>query len=260
MYDIGFFGLIDINRRQKTSTPVFRSLGPRDTTPPAIDERTEMLVHPSYHDALELQDALVGSLTEGQSLRRSGMIVELPGALKLDEYRELLEVLLERLKTIPNGKDGASEFEELVGDVIRTCFFRPLANLEAQSRDAAGATRRDWVASNRAQFGFWEMIRQRYDATQVVFECKNYANLDSGDFQQAAYYNSSVGGKFVIVVFRGEVKKHYYGHIRRITSNGGMVLLLNDRDLAVFMRQARKGMVKDDHIQERYDQIVRALS
>lgn len=262
LYDIGFFGLKENRRGSAAAKARFRSLGPRDTTPPPISESTEIHLHPSYHPALDLQDVIVGSLDMSQELRRTGMILDLPGAFSLDEYQDFVVDLLERISTVGTGKEQAADFEQVVGDVIEVCLFRSFSNIKAQQRDIDNTTRRDWIASNRAQFGFWEMMRQRHGATQVVFECKNYEELKSSDFHQASYYMSDAAGKLVIIVFRGDVnKKHYYDHIKRIhTEKQGIILLLNDKDLAVFGRQAHKGKVKDDHIQERYDQTVRLIS
>jgi hypothetical protein len=260
LYDIGFLGLRERKGNNKARA-AFRSLGPRDTTPPGLAVSTDLLVHPSYHQALELQDALVGSIGEEETFRRAGLILELPGALSLDDYRERVAGLSMRLKGIARGRDMASRYEELIGDVLKLCFFRPLTNVQEQSRDVDGTIRRDWIAANRAQFGFWEMMRQRYAATQVVFECKNYDDLQASDFQQAAYYMTDVAGKLVVVFFRGEIKNHHFQHIKRTCqNNGGMMLLLNDKDLSVFIRQALNGKVKDDHIQDRYDKTVRSLS
>jgi hypothetical protein len=72
---------------------------------------------------------------------------------------------------------------------------------------------------------------------------------------------SAAGGKLVVIVFRGEIKNHHYEHIKRIVStHDGLVLLLNDRDMQVFVRQAINGKVRDDHLQDRYDTAVRAVS
>jgi hypothetical protein len=86
--------------------------------------------------------------------------------------------------------------------------------------------------------------------------------LDAAAFHQAAYYMNRQIGRFVVLAFRGEIKKHYHGHVKRISSDkdGGLVLLLNDKDLAVFIRQAIKGRAREDHLQERFDQTVRAIS
>lgn len=260
LYDVGFLGFAD-TRGPVLKEAVFRSLGPRDTTPPPISATTEFVIHPSYHQALDLQDVLVGSLDDGQTLRRSGIILELPGALNMEEYRELLNALLEDLKATSTGRDTAARFESIVGDVIRLCFFRALHNVQEQVRDIDGTVRRDWVAANRAQFGFWEMMRSRYSASQVTFECKNNRDLEASDFHQACYYMSEAGGRLVFIVYRGEQKKHYFEHIERaVRDNRGLILLLNDKDLLVFLRQALHGKVKDDHLQDRYDTTVRALS
>jgi hypothetical protein len=68
-------------------------------------------------------------------------------------------------------------------------------------------------------------------------------------------------GYFVVVAFRGEVSRHYYDHIKRIAAEkNGLVLLFTERDLLVFIRQARNGKVKESHIQELYDKTVREIS
>jgi hypothetical protein len=136
-------------------------------------------------------------------------------------------------------------------------------NLQPKSRGFDGRVIRDWIASNVAETGFWEMVQAQHRATQVIWECKNYDKLSADDFQQTAYYMNKMSGRFVIVCFRGEREliDAYYGHIRRIAAEyDGMVLLLTDKDLKVFIRQALKGKVKEDHIRERYDDIVRAIS
>jgi len=262
LYDIGFVGLKESRKGNLNSRARFRSLGPRDTTPPPISESTEILLHPSYHPALDLQDVLVGSLGRDQEIRRMGMILDLPGALSFDEYQEYVTGLHEQIKTVDKGSAHAADFESVVGETLELCLFRSLANVKAQERDIDGTIRRDWIGSNRAQFGFWEMMRQRHGATQVIFECKNYEELKASDFHQAAYYMSGAGGKLVFIVFRGDPhKKHYYDHVKRIFADKqGIVLLLNDKDLAVFARQAIKGQVKDDHLQDRYDMTVRLIS
>ena len=69
-------------------------------------------------------------------------------------------------------------------------------------------------------------------------------------------------GRFVIIAFRGlEKKKHYFEHIRRINSDKkGIVLLLDNRDLDVFLRHALNGKSNQPHLQETYDSIVRQIS
>jgi hypothetical protein len=124
---------------------------------------------PSYRsDALGLQNLVVESLGSDVALRSQGMLIDLPDAVDLDEYTSRLSELEVDPKTLPVGRPGASRFEEIIGEMLKLCFFRSLTNVEAKVRDVAGTSIRDWVASNAALSGFWEMVRQRYRATQVV--------------------------------------------------------------------------------------------
>jgi len=261
LFNIGFIGYVQPSRRSGvTRQPLYRSLGPGDTTPPPVSTGTDLVVHSSYWDALDLQDVLIQDFTEATPFGRSGYLADLPESLDFEVYREQLRELLDELKTIPEGKSGATAFEDAVGAVLKLCFFRSLSNVESQVHEVDDVVRRDWVASNRGT-GFWEMIRQRYKAVQIIVECKNYGNLKASDFHQAAYYATNAGGKFVILVFRGEISSHYYQHVKRIASqNDGIVLMLNEKDLQVFVRQALNGKVKDEHLQDRFDRTVRAIS
>jgi hypothetical protein len=259
LYDIGFFGLL-ISRRQGDPQLVFRSLGPRDTTPPAIDAQTDLHVHASYWEALDLQDVLVTEFGEGSEFGTVGVVADLPGALNFEEYQAALAEVNDALKVLPIGRAGAAEFEDLVGRVLELCFFRVLFNIESQVRSGSGTVIRDWMASNRGESGFWQLVRHQYQAMQILFECKNYEELHADDFHQASYYMTGQAGKLVVIFFRGDVRNHYYEHVKRCTSGGGLVLLLNDRDLRVFVRQAMNGRVKDTHLQDKLDKTQRMIS
>lgn len=257
LYNIGFFGI-----RTKDNTQ-FRTLGPKSSTPPPITSVSIAVVHPSYIDALNLQESLITSLDPNATLKQSGLVIDLPNAIDLLDYQEQLRTLNKELDACSVGNDAASQYEDVVGRVIHLCFYRSLTNVEPRARDVEGRVIRDWIAANRADSGFWQMIRQRYEATQVIWECKNYTELGPDVFHQCAYYMSREIGRFVVLCFRGEeIKNHYFEHIKRVAreKEGGIVLLLTDRDLRVFIRQALNGKFKEDHIQEIYDKITRKIS
>ena len=256
LYDVGFFGIGPAGQAAR-----YRKLGPQDTSPPPVSDSVDVTIHPCYWDALDLQDTLVRNLPETREFGRIGLLVDLPGDLDATGYIDELSNTTKRLQACPRGTAGASEFEEIVGQVIKLCFFRALENVQPHERDVDGKVIRDWIASNRAQSGFWQLVRQRYDATQVVWECKNYEELKASDFQQADYYMNEAIGRFVVLVFRGEILPGHYLHVRRISEKSrGFVLPLTDRDLRTFLRQAKNGKVKEDHIQERFDTVVRKIS
>lgn len=254
LFNLGFCGV-------KSARAIsFRSMGTRQPTPPAVTPNSVMVVHPSYREALNLQDVVINTL-EGRALRTEGLIQEIPESVSLDGYMGQLETIKQKLPRIPKGKEGAKEFEDCVGEVVKLCFFKSLTNVQARSRDIDGAVIRDWIASNVAPAGFWEMVRQKHLANQVVFECKNYDSLSAADFHQTAYYMNDKSGRFAAIVFRGDINRLYYRHIRRIADDHkGMVILLNEGDLQVFLRQAANGKVKDGHLRDRYDATVRDIS
>jgi hypothetical protein len=145
--------------------------------------------------------------------------------------------------------------------VLELCFFRAFANIEAKSRTYDGHIIRDWMVSNRANGGFWESVRIRWNAMQVVWECKNYEKLKADDFQQMAWYMNDEIGRFGVCVFRGDIVPAYWPHLKTIVKDKkGLVILLNDKDLKVFIRQSRAGKVKEAHIQDRCDEITRKTS
>lgn len=253
LYDIGFMGFLTPQRDGSRKT-IYRSVGPRDTTPPAISSTIDFEIHPTYWGALDAQDVLVTDFQPDQDFGSVGIIDELPNSWDVDTYVEEISKIERALKELPPGAETASDYEDLVGNVLRLCFFRYLANVTEQVRTHENTMRRDWVASNRAEDGFWAIVRQRYDAAQVVFECKNYEKLAASDFQQVAYYLDERKGRLGFLCFRGEIQKHYWNHVKEnLTSKKILILPITDKDLAVFLRQARNGKVKDAHLADRLD-------
>lgn len=256
LYSIGFCGV------KNRKVIEYRGHGVKAADAPPIDVQTHVVIHPCYVDALQLRNIVVTSLDDVE-LQHEGLLVDLPESFTFANYTARLDELLVQLDNIPLGRPGAARYEDFIGEVIRLCFFRVLNNVEAKVRDISGTTIKDWIAANVAESGFWEMVRSMYSATQIIWECKNYEKLSSDDFHQASYYMGKALGNFCIVCFRGDYQKeHYYDHIRRIHDGpmNGMVLLLGDADLRVFLRQARNGKVKEAHIQDRFDYTARLIS
>lgn len=255
LYNIGFFGI------KTSSSTLFRSLGSSSSSPPPINPETHIVIHPSYSDALDLRSVIISSLEEDVSWQTTGRLTDLPEAIDLSTYTDRLESLMEDLKTLPEGEEQATKWETVVCDIIKLCFFKWLSNVELHERDIDGCVIRDWIAANRASGGFWQMILHKYGATQIVWECKNYSDLKAGDFQQVSYYMNEKIGRFAVIAFRGDMKKHYYDHIKRIACDkDGIILLLTNRDFEVFVRQAKNGKTSENHLQDIFDTTVRMIS
>jgi len=66
----------------------------------------------------------------------------------------------------------------------------------------------------------------------------------------------------LLVCRGGDVKESYYRHISNVANKNqaGMIIVLTQKDLEVFLRQAINGVFKESHLQDRYDHFVRAIS
>jgi hypothetical protein len=260
LYTIGFVGI-----RTNDKEIVYKSTESPLASMPMITHRSTMVIHPTYRDALSIQPRLITNLGDDVRLQRSGIVIDLPESVSLFDYTKEIKRLQGTLATLPTGDTAGADkkFEDLIGDVIKYCFFKALTNVQPRSRDLSGKVIRDWVAANHTAIGFWQMVRQQYDATQVIWECKNYRELGAEDFHQISYYMNPVIGRLAIVAYRGgpEIKKTYFEHIRRISvDKKGMVLLIGERDIEVFLRQALNGKKSEGHLQDLFDRTVREIS
>lgn len=257
LYGIGFLGI-----RRKRDVE-YKESGKDSNAKPSFDNSSTFYIHPTYHEALNLQPLLLQNLRDETQLKSEGILEDLPDAFNRDEYKGALQETLDNLRTLPKGHAGAKKFEEIVGNIIKLCFFRSLTNVQPRERNLEGTSIRDWVVSNRAPDGFWEVIRTKYGSTQIVWECKNYDVLKADDFHQINYYLNDTFGKFGIIAFRGDdMRANYYRHISNIINRNksGMVVVLTQKDLEVFLRQAIKGAFKESHLQDKYDQTIRQVS
>lgn len=257
LYNIGFMGI------RRGGQIHFRDAVIDAAFLPRIDNESTFLIHETYREALNLQDRVLTEIPREIEIKEEGILDDLPIGFSFDGYQNRLKQLREELKRLPLGEAAAEEFERIVGDIVSLCFFRSLTNLEQKVRTVDGKTIKDWIASNQAYEGFWARIREAHRATQVIWECKNYEKLAADDFQQISYYMNDTIGRFALLVFRGkEVSNEYLKHVDRVAHKDrkGVVLILRQNDLDVFLRQAIKGTPREAHISELYDKTVRAIS
>jgi hypothetical protein len=259
LYNVGFWG-----QKQPNGTTRFKSSEAENPGNLSVTATSTFVVHPSYVNGLQLQTTVITSLSEAIPLRTSGLITEVPESFSTASYRAELEKVAQELSTLPLGPGSSKHFEDIVGDVIKLCFFRSLSNVQPKSRDVNGAIVRDWIASNRAQSGFWAIIREKYAATQVIWECKNYEELKAEDYQQVAYYINEQAGRFLIMVTRlaSPLSRHSYEHVKRVhqQTKGGLVLILRESDTKTFLRQALNGKQSENHLQDIFDTTERLIS
>ena len=257
LYSIGFVGI------QANNSIEFRGIGIKGASPPSISDTSYTEIHPSYVDALHLQDTVLEELPNDYVLKTDGTLFDIPKEFTQQGYIAKLNELTDCLKSLESGHEGSRSYENLIGEVLKYCFYRQFNNIVSHERDCNGTTIKDWYAANVASEGFWEMIRIKYNATQIIWECKNYYPLKSDDFAQIEYYLNDTN-RFAVICFRG--KEDIFSHnannhlLKIMHQKKALVLLLNDRDIEVLIRQAINGKKSSDaHLRDRFDATERLM-
>ena len=198
LYGVGFLGFEDqLAEGQFT----FCHDGAR-TDPDRCDGATAVAVHPCYWRALELE----ANMQNAEMLLRINDDYEVAkddGTVSDLRVRQI-GVVLQQLGGIPLGTDGASEFELWVRRAVRILFASKLKNAVLNPNPWNAPQRRDLVATNMAEAGFWKRVLDDYDSRQIVFEAKNYGALKADDYRQAAGYLTKEHGRFGVIVYRSE--------------------------------------------------------
>lgn len=123
---------------------------------------------------------------------------------------------------------------------------------------------RDIVGTNMAERGFWKRVYDDYKSRQVIFEVKNYADLELEDIRQVLSYTSGEYGTFALIVWRptSEVLPETLKSWLRMMYNEHkrIILPIPDTVLArclLKLRSPRKFDVAEDTLGKMMDQLVR---
>lgn len=82
--------------------------------------------------------------------------------------------LLEKVVSLPVGREAASEYENVVEALLSALFFPSLTSPKKQHELHNGRKRVDIKYVNSAQGGFFNWIASHYSAAHIFVECKNY--------------------------------------------------------------------------------------
>ena len=195
LYSVGFLGVKD----PTTNAFMFCHDGSRF----ALNEMTGSeltVIHPCFWKALNIyaENADEVVLSEIYDDYRN-----VPNEAVQDMRTKMLGQIISALPTLPLGDDGYRDFEDWCFRTIKILFPGSLSNPELKPNQDS-VQRRDIVATNLAQSGFWKRIYDDYKSRQVVFEVKNYADLRVDDFRQALSYSGREYGKFIVLITRSE--------------------------------------------------------
>ncbi|MEX0899851.1 MAG: ATP-binding protein [Gammaproteobacteria bacterium] len=194
LYSVGFIGIRD----KGSGNFVFCHDGrPPDREFSAVDR---VLVHPCYWMALNCSRCSLNPEQAEEIYDEYDIEVssETPGI-----RNNRIKALMSGLNIIPEGSEGASDFEQWCHKAIRICFAKSLRNVQLKANKKA-KSQRDIVATNLGEGGAWRRVYEDYGSRQVLFEVKNFKGLESADYHQVLSYLTGDYGKLAFVITRDE--------------------------------------------------------
>ena len=255
LYGVGFLGIKD------TTSGGYRFCHDGAPTTGDLIPTHETVIHPCYWKAL-------GSV---EVTLPESVVVEVndeygpSGTVTADFRAKRLGTVVSDLSAIPTGHAGQSDFETWVFRAIKLLYPGALSNIQLKPNGDAGQ-RRDVVATNIAQTGFWKRILDDYRSRQVVFEIKNFDEMGPDEFRQLSSYLTGEYGKFGILVTRGEsdgISNTERGWVKEIYDKGdGKLLMLLPASMLARavskLRSPKKFIYAEDMLSKRMDIFVRS--
>ena len=195
LYSIGFLGLVEPNDKAVR----FCHDGANSSISELPGSR-RVAVHPCYWKAMDARNVDVSP----------EVLVEIHDDYEVRQSKETLDLRLRRLgkllsdlTDVPLGTEGSSAFEKWVLRACQVLFSGDLSNFSLHPNEDS-TQRRDVVATNNAESGFWKRVLTDYGSRHIIFEVKNFRDLSPDDFRQLLSYSGRQYGKFAVIVHRSE--------------------------------------------------------
>jgi hypothetical protein len=201
LYGIGFFGIHD----SASDTFIFCHDG--RSPDKELKSKDLILIHPCYWIGLNLtRDALTADQAEHINDEYEIKVTSQTPEIRASRIGSIIA----NLGTIPEGAEGAEDFELWVENAVRTVFAGHLDNVERKPNGQA-TQRRDVVATNLAHTKIFERIIRDYGSRQIIFEVKNYKDLGSDEFRQMLSYLIDAYGNLGFIVCRDDDENLHAG-------------------------------------------------
>jgi hypothetical protein len=159
--------------------------------------------------------------------------------------------LTERLTMCPEGEEGWVDYQKVCRDILEYLFVPPLVGPLEQSRTTNGLQIRDLILDIPYNIvGFWQFIRDKFDCSALVVECKDYKGpIGSNEVVVTTkYYGKQRLGRLGIILSRKGANTNAIEEAKRIWSSEPNVLLLCFSDTELIKMLDLKEKAKNPEI------------
>ncbi|APK79597.1 TPA: P-loop ATPase, Sll1717 family [Escherichia coli] len=192
LYSVGFIGLYN----QQSSSYVFCHDGKEPEKEFTPDSK--LLLHPCYWLALSVHESEMTPDAADDIHDEYDIEVS---SVSEEQRKQRIGSLLQELHNIPEGPEGAVDFEAWALKTIKLLFATNLTNIELHP-NKNGLQQRDIIATNIADTPVWKRILTDYQTRQVVFEVKNYKTLGAAEYRQVNSYLFKDYGRIAFIINR----------------------------------------------------------
>jgi hypothetical protein len=168
-------------------------------------------------------------------------------------------------KIVPPGPKHFQGFEHIVRVVFNYLFIGELGEGKAQSRthpEDEGVEIRDIIFANNAESGFWNDLKRKYAASEIVLDAKNKDELTRDDLRQLYCYLKPALGFWGFIVCRSAQSSTINAFNRTLCRNFSQLrglLILTDDDLRRMVQIKMRGQNPAIYLQDRMSEFVRSL-
>jgi hypothetical protein len=166
---------------------------------------------------------------------------------------------------VPPGPKDFQAFEHIVRVVFNFLFIGELGEGKAQSRtepEDEGIEIRDLVFANKAQSGFWNDLKIKYSASEIVVDAKNKDEITRDDLRQLYCYLKPALGLWGFIVCRSAQSPTINAFNRTLFRNFAQsrgVLILCDDDLRRMVQLKVHGQNPATYLQDCMSTFVRSI-
>lgn len=146
--------------------------------------------------------------------------------------------LIEKLKNIPTGKTNATEYEDLIEEILSMLFYPSLCKPSREQNIHSGRKRVDIRYINEAQKGFFRWLQDNYTCQYIFVECKNYGkDVENPEVDQLSGRFGPSRGLVGLLVCRSIKNKERLLERCRDTckDNRGYIVHLDDDDIITLL-------------------------
>ncbi len=172
------------------------------------------------------------------------------------EFKSVLDLLAEELKSTEEGKPDAYRYQDIIGYVLKYIFKEQLTDMKIETRAEGGDIRIDITFRRKDKEGFLKDLKEVYGirCPFIIIECKNYSD-DPGneEYDQLDSRLIKRTGMFGILVVRNiEDKDKCLGHCIRRNRNSHnqekVIIVLEDSDILELIEAKMKYPNEIDNI------------